>query len=153
MHADAVDDAVDPNVCSQPDLPVAYFGFPGRVRDALVGAILDGRKVSTTRLVADYEHGCEPLPHPGQRAVVVDSHDRPVAVIETTAVAPVQLGEVDLAHVVDEGEGFTSLTEWRTAHETFWHSEEMRRALGDLAFTVNDAAPVLLERFRVVQVL
>jgi uncharacterized protein YhfF len=132
---------------------VARFAFPGPVRDSLVAAILSGRKVSTTTLVAEHERSGEPLPRPGQRSVVVDSDDRPVAVIETTSVAVVRLGDVDLAHAVDEGEGFTSVARWRAGHETFWHGEEMRRELGDPAFTVDDATPVVLERFRLVEVL
>lgn len=32
-------------------LPVEEYGFPGPLRDALVDAILDGRKTSTTSLV------------------------------------------------------------------------------------------------------
>lgn len=82
---------------------------------------------------------------------MIDSADRPVAVIEITGVAVVPLGEVDVAHVRDEGEGQETVAEWRTGHESFWHSDEMRAALGDPGFTVDDATPVVLERFRVVE--
>ena len=44
------------------DLPVAEFAFPGPLRDQLVAAILAGEKVTTTGLVADYEHENDPLP-------------------------------------------------------------------------------------------
>jgi uncharacterized protein YhfF len=83
--------------------------------------------------------------------VVVDSSNRPVAVIETTCVRVVRLGDVDISHATDEGEGFSSVAEWRAAHERFWHCDEMRQALGDPAFTVNDDTPVVLERFRVIE--
>ncbi|MFJ3714264.1 ASCH domain-containing protein [Streptomyces sp. NPDC090057] len=128
----------------------AEFGFPGALRDQLVAAILDGSKTSTTGLVVDYEHEAEPLPEVGSRSVVVDSDDRPVAVIEVTGVRVVPLAQVDLAHVVDEGEGHTSVAEWREGHERFWHSAEMRAALADPDFTVADTTPVVLERFRLV---
>ncbi|MFJ9733672.1 ASCH domain-containing protein [Streptomyces sp. NPDC101171] len=128
----------------------AEFGFPGALRDQLVAAILNGSKTSTTGLVVDYEHGAEPLPEVGSRSVVVDSDDLPVAVIEVTGVRVVPLAQVDLAHVVDEGEGHTSVAEWREGHERFWHSEEMRAALADPDFTVDDTTPVVLERFRLV---
>jgi uncharacterized protein YhfF len=131
-------------------LPKAEFAFPGPLRDQLVAAILDGSKTSTTGLVVDYEHHREPLPTAGERSVVVDSDDRPVAVIEVTAVRVAPLAEVDLAHAVDEGEGFTTVSEWRTGHERVWHSEEMRRELDDPAFIVGDATLVVLERFRVL---
>jgi uncharacterized protein YhfF len=127
------------------ELPKAEFAFPGPLRDKLVDAILDGRKVSTTALVVEHE----PLPTVGARSVVVDSAERPVAVIETTSVRVVRLGDVDLDHVVDEGEGHTSIDEWRRAHEAFWRSDEVRAELGDRTFTVDDDTSVVLERFQV----
>jgi uncharacterized protein YhfF len=120
------------------DLPVAEFAFPGPLRDQLVAAILAGAKTTTTGLVADYEHENEPLPGPGLRQAVVDSAGRPVAVIETTAVRVIRLADVDLDHALGEGEGYTSVAEWRAGHEQFWHSAELRQALGDPGFTVGD---------------
>lgn len=131
-------------------LPTAEFAFPGPLRDQLVAAILDGSKTSTTGLVADYEHEGDPLPVVGGRAVVVDSAGAPVAVIETTACRIVPLAEVDLAHAVDEGEGYTTVAEWRTGHESFWNSAPMREALEDPDFTVDDTTLTVLERFRLV---
>ncbi|MGY5124208.1 ASCH domain-containing protein [Streptomyces nigrescens] len=131
-------------------LPRAEFAFPGPLRDQLVAAILDGSKTATTGLVVDYAQEGESLPEVGSRSVVVDSDDRPVAVIEVTGVRVVPLAQVDLAHVVDEGEGHTSVAEWRAGHERFWHSEEMRAALEDPEFTVDDATPAVLERFRLI---
>ncbi len=101
------------------ELPVVEFAFPGPLRDQLVAAILAGAKTTTTGLVADYEHENEPLPVPGLRQVVVDSADSPVAVIETTAVRVMRLADVDLGHALGEGEGFTSVAEWRAGHEQF----------------------------------
>jgi uncharacterized protein YhfF len=83
--------------------------------------------------------------------VVVDSRNHAVAIIETTSVKVVRLASVDLSHVVDEGEGFDSVAEWRAGHERFWHSEEVRRALSEPTFIVDDDPPVVLERFRVVE--
>ncbi|MER5227555.1 ASCH domain-containing protein [Streptomyces flaveus] len=131
-------------------LPRAEFVFPGPLRDRLVAAILNGSKTSTTGLLVDYEHEGEPLPEVGSRSAVVDSDDRPVGVIEVTDVRVVPLAQVDLAHAVDEGEGYTSVAEWRAGHEQFWHSEEMRAALEDSDFTVDDTTPTVLERFRLV---
>ena len=131
-------------------LPVTEFGFPGALRDKLVGAILSGAKTSTTGLLAAYEAEGEALPEAGSRSVVVDSQERPVAVIEVSEVRVVPMGEVDLAHAVDEGEGDTSLDTWRAAHERFFTCEPMREILGDPDFTVTDATLVVLERFRLL---
>ncbi|MEU1418382.1 ASCH domain-containing protein [Kitasatospora sp. NPDC005751] len=126
------------------------FAFPGPLRDRLVAAVVSGAKTSTTGLLAEYEHEDEPLPRVGVRSAVIDSDGRAVAVTETTDVRVVPLAEVDLRHAVDEGEGFTTVAAWRAGHEDFWHSEELRAALGDPGFTVDDSTPVVLERFRVV---
>jgi uncharacterized protein YhfF len=131
-------------------LPTFELAFPGPLRDQLVEAVLNGSKTSTTGLVADYEHENEPLPEPGERAVVIDSEGRPVAVIETTEVRVVPLSAVDLAHAIDEGEGHRTIAEWRKDHESFWHSAEMRAAMDDPAFTVDDSTLAVLQRFRMV---
>jgi uncharacterized protein YhfF len=133
------------------ELPIAEFAFPGPLRNRLVDAIVNGRKVSTTGLALEYEVEREPLPQPGQRFVVVDSNNCPVATIEVTSVLVVPLGDVDLAHVVDEGEGHLTVHAWRTGHESFWHSKEMRTVLGDLTFAVNDTTLVICERFKLVE--
>jgi len=132
------------------DLPIAEFAFPGPLRDLLVAAILDGTKTTTTGLVADYEHEGAPLPRPGQRQAVVDSAGDRVAVIEITAVRVIRLADVDLAHALGEGEGYASVAEWRAGHEQFWHSAELRAALGDPGFTVDDDTLVVAEEFRLV---
>jgi len=132
------------------ELPVAEFAFPGPLRDQLVAAILAGTKTTTTGLVASYEREQEPLPHPGLRQVVVDSAGDPVAVIETTAVRVIRLADMDLAHVLGEGEGDTSVAQWRAGHERFWHSADIRREMGDPAFTVDDDTLVMAQTFRLV---
>jgi uncharacterized protein YhfF len=131
-------------------MPRFELAFPGPLRDQLVAAVLDGSKTSTTGLVVDYEHEGEPLPVAGDRFVVIDSDESPVAVIEYTEVRVVPLAQVDLAHAVDEGEGDTSVAGWRANHEQFWHSEQMRAALDDPGFTVDDATLAVLQRFRLI---
>jgi uncharacterized protein YhfF len=136
---------------SSDDLPLAEFAFPGPLRDQLVAAILSGDKTTTSGLVVDYEHEDDPLPFPGLRQKVVDSAGQPVAVIETTAVRVVRLADVDLAHALGEGEGYRSVAEWRAGHERFWHSAEMREAMNDPEFTVDDDTLVVAQTFRLVE--
>jgi uncharacterized protein YhfF len=131
-------------------LPHAEFAFPGPLRDQLVAAILDGSKTTTTSLLLEYERLGDPLPAVGDRSVLVDSGEQPLAVLEVTDVRLASLSEVDLAHVIDEGEGHRTLAEWRAAHENFWHGDEMRAELTDPGFTVDDTTVAVLERFRLV---
>ncbi|MFE7754787.1 ASCH domain-containing protein [Streptomyces sp. NPDC057418] len=127
------------------------LAFPGPLRDQLVAAVLSGEKVSTSGLLLEYEIEKEELPPVGERSALIDSQGRETAVVEVTEVRVLPLGSVGLRHVLDEGEGYTSVAEWRAGHEAFWHSEEMRDALGDPSFTVDDDTMVVAERFRVVE--
>lgn len=131
-------------------LPVSEYAFPGPLRDALVGAILRGEKTTTTSLRAEYELENEPLPRVGDQARVIDSDGRTVCIEEIVEVRESRLGDVDLRHVIDEGEGHLSVAEWRLGHENFWHGREYRDSVGDPDFTVDDDTVVVLVRFRVL---
>jgi uncharacterized protein YhfF len=132
------------------DLPAAEFAFPGPLRDQLVAAILSGAKTSTSSLLLGYERENEALPQVGQRSAVLDSGGRRVTVIEVTEVRVVRLADVDLQHALDEGEGYESVAQWRSGHERFWHSAEVRAEMGDPDFTVDDDTLVVAERFRLL---
>ena len=129
-------------------LPIEEYGFPGPLRDALVRAILDGTKTSTTSLAAQYQLEAEPIPVVGDRGVVIDSLGRPVCITEVTEVRVAPLAGVDLAHAIAEGEGFHSISGWRLGHEEFWHGAEFRAAMRNPDFTVSDATEAVLVRFR-----
>lgn len=131
------------------NLPKDEFAFPGPERDRLVEAILDGRKTATTSLMAEFIHDHEPLPSSGRRTILVNSDNQPVAVLRYASVSVIRLGLVTWQHVLNEGEGYKSLAEWREAHESFWTSENMRQALDDPDFTVDDQTLVVLETFHV----
>lgn len=135
------------------ELPRLLFAFPGPLRDTLVAAILSGAETTTTGLVVQYEAEDEPLPEAGRLGVMVDSFERPLAVLETVAVDTVRLADVDWEHARDEGEGYRSVAEWRAEHERFWHGAEMRAQMDDPDFTVDDDTIVVTERFRVVRTL
>lgn len=134
-------------------LKPTLLAFPGPLRDRLVAAVLDGRKVSTSGLLVEYEIEQEELPPVGERSALIDSDGRETAVLEVTEVRVLPLADVDLQHALDEGEGYASVAEWRAGHERFWHSEEMRDALGDPEFTVDDGTMIVAERFRVVALI
>ncbi|WP_435093669.1 ASCH domain-containing protein [Clavibacter michiganensis] len=133
----------------EPDLPPVEFAFPGPLRDQLVAAIVSGEKTSTSSLLIQYDAEDEELPVVGSRGAVIDSEGRPVLVIETTAVEIARLADVPLAHARDEGEGFTTVAEWRAGHEGFWGSAEVLAELPD-GFRLDDDTEIVLERFRVV---
>jgi uncharacterized protein YhfF len=133
-------------------LRVAEFGFPGKQRDRLVAAILDSKKTATTGLLVEWELACEPIPRAGERFLVVDSSEAPVAIIEVQDVRVMPLADVDIAVAHDEGEGFRTVAEWRRAHEAFWarYADELRTRLDDPAWRLVDQTPVVVERFRLI---
>lgn len=130
-------------------LPVSEFAFPGPLREQLVAAILDGSKTTTASLLEEYQVLDEPLPQGSQRTAVIDSDGRRVAAIDTTQVLVVPLGEVSVEHAIAEGEGYTSVAEWRAGHERYWTSPELAAELGYTP-QLTDATMVVLETFQVV---
>ena len=109
------------------------------LRRKLVDAVLRGEKTATAGLFDDVSPA-EPLASAGDRFVLVDFDDEPVAVVETTEVHVVRMADVELQFARDEGEGFESIADWRNAHERFWSD----RALSDDTL-------IVAERFRLVE--
>jgi uncharacterized protein YhfF len=128
------------------------FAFPGALRDELTALALAGTKTTTAGLFDEMEADGEALPLPGVREVLLDSDERPVAVIETIDCRVVRLADVDDRHAIDEGEGYADAAEFRVAHERFWNGyiDDLRRRIG-ADFTIDDDTRVVLQRFRVVE--
>ena len=133
-------------------LPRWGFAFPGNLRDELTALALAGTKTTTTGLLAEMDLDGEDVPGPGERSVLVDSSERPVAIIETIACRVARLADVDDRHAIDEGEGYANAAEFRVAHVRFWngHADDLRARLGDPSFAITDDTLVTAERFRVV---
>lgn len=132
------------------------LGFAGTpLREQLVAAVLRGDKTATAGLLVDYEREGEALPQPGRRSLLVDNDGKGVAILETTEVRVLRVGDCDEQFARDEGEGFETLAEWREAHDRFWrgYADEIRDHLGDPDWDVTDDTLFVAERFRLVEVL
>ena len=129
------------------------FADPGPLREELTALALAGTKTTTASLLVDFEMEGAALPVAGQRDLLVDSDDRPVAVVETLSCRVVRLADVDDEHAIDEGEGYANAAEFRVEHESYWNSylDTIREHLGDPSFVLTDDTPVVLERFRIVE--
>ena len=128
------------------DLPPFDLGYPGtELRQSLIASVLDGRKTATSSLRIEYSpHTDEHLPAPGDRSRLAGVDGPPLdVVIETTDVRVVRAGDVDVDFARDEGEGFESVADWRSAHERFWTSHGVIEQL-------TEDTLVVCERFRVV---
>jgi uncharacterized protein YhfF len=128
------------------------FAFPGPLRDELTALALAGSKTTTAGLFAEMEVDGEALPVPGLREVLLDSDDRPVAVIETIECRVVRLADVDDRHAIDEGEGYADAAAFRASHERFWNGyiDDLRDRIGR-DYTIDDDCLVVLQRFKVVE--
>jgi uncharacterized protein YhfF len=129
------------------------FAEPGLLRDELTALALAGAKTTTASLAREFEADGSSLPRVGQRDLLINSGEKPVAVVETLEVRVVRLAEVDDRHAIDEGEGYASAAEFRTAHERYWNSyiDKLRLQLSDPDFALNDDTLVVLERFKIVE--
>ncbi len=108
-------------------------------REALIGQ----RYASSAGLLTDYvPYTEEPLPIVGQRYRIVGFDDETIGIVETTEVLIVPAAKVDLQFARDEGEGFETVADWRTAHERFWSDRK-----------ITDETRIVCESFRLVDVL
>ncbi|OFK67813.1 RNA-binding protein [Corynebacterium sp. HMSC076G08] len=128
-------------------LPRGEFAFPGPLRDALVTAILDGTKTTTSSLLVEHSRGHDPREDVGTLEAVLDSRDNVVCVIRTTEVYVCRLVDVSDEHAIAEGEGYADASEWRAGHEQFWRSPEFVEYIGEL--DINDDTQVVCQRFTV----
>lgn len=125
------------------DLAPFVLGDPGPLRDRLVAAVLSGEKTATTSLLEEYVD--EPLPAAGKRFRVLDSAGGTAAVVEVTRVSVISLADAPIELALAEGEGFTSIADWRQAHVDFWAADDEVARLG---IVIADATQIVVEHFR-----
>jgi len=99
------------------------LGTPGPSRDELNRLVLGGTKIATAGLWrTDYEAEGERLEDIGERLVMLDSDGEPVAVLEVTRAEVHPFVEVPWELARDEGEGFTSIEDFRDGYRKEYRS-------------------------------
>lgn len=96
------------------------LGAPGEQRDWLNDCVLHGTKRATAGLAAEYEEEGEPLEHVGEVLVMLGNVGEEVGRVRVTQVVTRRFDEVPWEFADAEGEGFTSIENWREAHRGFW---------------------------------
>jgi uncharacterized protein YhfF len=117
------------------------IGNPGEMRARLNGLVLAGKKVATAGIVAEYDAEGEQVETVGEELVLVDDDTRPVGRITITRVEVVAFGEVSWEFAQSEGEGFTSIEDWRTRHGAYWLRE---------GWILDDTTPIACIWFRLL---
>jgi uncharacterized protein YhfF len=119
------------------------FGDSPAMADELLSLVLAGVKTATCGALRDFPQGSPKRPVVGRRDIVLDGAGRPAAVVETVEVTERRFDEVDEAFAHDEGEGFRTLSDWRSGHMAYF-GRNGGYAPGML---------LLCERFRLVELL
>ena len=123
------------------------FDVPGPLRDRLNAAVLIGGKTATSSL---YD-GSEDLGSVGALELLLDSDERPIAVIEITRMEVRRLADVDLEVALAEGEGYASVAAWRASHERYFIAELAGTGQVVVEDSLDDDVRVVIEWFRVVE--
>jgi uncharacterized protein YhfF len=118
------------------------LGYRGtELRRKLVAAVLRGDKIATASLREEYSPDTnEQLPQVGESFLLLGYDDEPLGIVRTTELRVVRAGDVDLQFARDEGEGFETVAQWRSAHERFWSDHE-----------ITDDILVVCERFTLIE--
>ena len=115
------------------------LGTPGTMREWLNGLVLEGKKRATAGTADEYEENEKEFV--GERLALVNDELVMVATVEVTDVVESTFGNVPWSFAETEGEGDTSIEEWREGHRRFWSNEGV---------DVTDELPVVLVYFKLV---
>jgi uncharacterized protein YhfF len=130
-------------------IPLTYeawgFGDSPKMADSLGALVREGIKTATASLVWAYEAEDEALPEVGDYSIILDGHEEPLCIIQTTKVTIRPFNEVDAEHAYLEGEGDRSLAFWQDVHWKFFGRE-----CAGLGREPSQEMPVLCERFKLV---
>lgn len=115
--------------------------------DELAQLVIDGIKTATCSGHVFYEIEEEPVPEAGQYMIVLDSKDKPAAIIQTTEVAITPMNQVFEEFAKAEGEGDKSYEYWWNAHESCFREE-----LNKLGREFSEDMLLVCERFQLIDV-
>jgi uncharacterized protein YhfF len=124
---------------------VGSFGDSPEMATELADLVAAGIKRATASLARDYGEGREPMPKPGDFAMMLDGEGRPRFIWRTTEVTLKPLCEVDEAFAWDVGEGDRTRDWWLDAHNHYFARQAMREG-----FEIDDEILTVFERFEVV---
>lgn len=118
------------------------LGAKGEMQDRLNSLVLAGDKRATAGLWnEDYVGEDEAIDEVGERQALLDDDGKLIAILEVTRVEQVRFADVSWEFAQAEGEGFTSIDDWRDGHREFWTGEGIE---------VDDDTPVVCMWFEVV---
>lgn len=127
-------------------LSVSAWQF-GADPDYLAQLVVEGIKTATCSGYIFYELENEPLPTTEDYSIILNSDDKPVAIIKTVEVTLKPMNEVSEAFASAEGEGDRTYQYWWDAHENFFRNE-----LHAIGRAFSEDMRLVCERFKVIDV-
>ena len=121
------------------------WGDSSEMADELGALIVQGTKTATCSLLWEWEAEGESPPKAGLLTIVLNGHDEPIGIVETTEVTIRKYNEVDAKFAREEGEGDLSLAYWRQAHR-----DSFSRSLPVIGKDFSEDMPLVCERFRLI---
>jgi uncharacterized protein YhfF len=123
------------------------WGDGVEMADELGALIAAGTKTATCSAVWEWQAEGKAWPMPGAFTVVLNGHQQPLCIIETTQVTILNFDEVDADFAFEEGEGDRSLAYWREVHRKFFTN-----SLSKIGRQFSEDMPLVCERFRLITV-
>jgi uncharacterized protein YhfF len=124
---------------------LTWFGDSEKMQTELCELVRRGVKQATASLAKYYGSDGDPLPKPGDLAIVIDGFGNPHAIIEVTSVDRAAFNTVTAQFAADEGEGDGALDYWLTEHRAFFTRWEAKEGAN---FSETDE--IIFERFRLI---
>lgn len=115
--------------------------------DYLAQLVIDGIKTATCSGYIFYGLENEPLPTTEDYSIILNSDDKPVAIIKTVEVTLTPMNEVTEEFAIAEGEGDRTYKYWWEAHEKFFRNE-----LNAIGRDFSEDMLLVCESFKVVDV-
>lgn len=115
--------------------------------DHLAQLVMDGVKTATCSGHIFYELYDEPLPTTEDYSIILNSDDKPVAIIKTVDVTLTPMNEVTEEFAIAEGEGDRTYRYWKDVHEEFF-----KQGLKDFDREFSKDMLLVCERFKLIDV-
>lgn len=118
----------------------------GVLADELANLVVTNQKTATSSLAIMYELEQEQIPQINEHYIILDSNDKPVALIRNTEIRQFKFKDVTPEIAELEGEG--TLEKWIEDHKLFFANELKQKNM-----QFNDNLQVVTEVFEVVQII
>ncbi|KEK24152.1 ASCH domain-containing protein [Bacillus gaemokensis] len=117
----------------------------GDSSDYLAQLVIDGVKTATCSGHIFYELENVSLPTTGDYSVILNSNEKPVAIIQTVEVTLTPMNEVTEEFAIAEGDG--SYQNWKEIHERYFRSK-----LNEIGHEFSKDMLLVCERFKLIDV-